>query len=915
MNPAAATLTAATDGAGASSEQEAGYDWASAMTLVPAGVVVQDASGVIQAANPAAAEILGISEDQLRGQTSVDRDPWCVRSDGSRFPGEEHPAMVTLRTGEPQDGVTMGVYQPDGALRWILIDTRPLVSDGAIKGVVAHFSDITGTRAEESARRRASARFRAAFEHVPIGMQLLSLAEGSVGRVLQVNDRFCQMVGRRPEEVEGASILDLTHAADRERDLAALRAAADGNDREYAGQDKRYHQPDGAVTYAKAHGGVVRDEHGKPLYAVVGVEDVTDRRRAEAHAVERERWFQSVFDAAVDAILVADDERQFVAANPSACAMLGLTQEEILSRRVEDFMSPVDQEQVEPMWQAFLDAGWQDAEYELHRDDGRVVDVDYRARANFVAGRHLTFMRDVSARKRAERALQRSEQRYRQIVETAEEGVLTLDAEERTSFVNRSLAKELGYEPDELIGRAAALLVPNSELAELERVRETLAKGETIRTELSLSRRDGGIMSAAIVASALRGDQGQLAGALWMVTDLTAWRETQARLGETRTFLEAITQHMAEGLVAINAKGVVTYANGAAEEMLGWPAKQLIGGELHAAVHRFERTLCSPGDCALLQAPTEAGPIRVESEIFLRGNGSELPVSFSSAPLVVGDKSYGAVIVFTDISERKQREEQTQRELEALGWIERIREAIAENRLVLYGQPIIDLGGGNEVQTELLLRMRERDGDIVAPGLFLPVAERYGLMKEIDLWVIREAIAFAADGGRYEINLSGPSIGEAEVLETIERELQNAGVDPSRLVFEITETALMEDIDGGRAFAEQLSRIGCRFALDDFGTGYGSFTYLKHLPVDVLKIDTEFVRDLVHGSADAHVVKAIVNLAADFGQTTVAEGVEDEQTLERLRALGVNQAQGFHIGRPKEINRPHLSQASLEETS
>jgi EAL domain-containing protein (putative c-di-GMP-specific phosphodiesterase class I) len=198
--------------------------------------------------------------------------------------------------------------------------------------------------------------------------------------------------------------------------------------------------------------------------------------------------------------------------------------------------------------------------------------------------------------------------------------------------------------------------------------------------------------------------------------------------------------------------------------------------------------------------------------------------------------------------------------------------------------------------------MLGRNDEIIPPGSFLPSAEKFGLIGEIDRWVITEAIRYAAGGRRIEVNLSAESVvGDPGLLSLIERQLHDEGADPSHIVFEITETALMRDIDAGKAFARGLADLGCGVALDDFGTGFGSFTYLKSLPIHYLKIDIDFVHELTSNRANQHVVQAIVSLARGFGHQTIAEGVEDAETLELLRTYGVDFAQGYHLGRPAAI--------------
>jgi diguanylate cyclase (GGDEF)-like protein/PAS domain S-box-containing protein len=234
-------------------------------------------------------------------------------------------------------------------------------------------------------------------------------------------------------------------------------------------------------------------------------------------------------------------------------------------------------------------------------------------------------------------------------------------------------------------------------------------------------------------------------------------------------------------------------------------------------------------------------------------------------------------------------------------WSVRIREALDEGRFVLHSQPIVELASGSVAQEELLLRMVDRGGELVPPLAFLPTAEKCGLITEIDQWVITQATKIAAHGPTVAVNLSATSAGDPGVLDLIEREIHHHGTDPGKLVFELTETALMQNLDRARLFAEHLVALGCRFALDDFGTGYASFTYLKRLPVQYLKIDIDFVRELSHNLQDVSVVRAIVGLAGDFGQSTIAEGIEDEQTAEALRGLNVSFGQGYHYGRPGPI--------------
>jgi PAS domain S-box-containing protein len=384
-----------------------------------------------------------------------------------------------------------------------------------------------------------------------------------------------------------------------------------------------------------------------------------------------------------------------------------------------------------------------------------------------------------------------------------------------------------------------------------------------------------------------------------VAVDISARVAAETELVQSRDYAQAVTECMGEGLFTTDLHGRVTYVNRAAQTMLG----QRVAGELVGKLVRtgddgvFKPFADSPIGRALSSETT----VRVEDELLRVGDGRELPAAYTASPYHTDDGLQGCVVIFQDISERKRREADKQRDLETLACINRVEQAILEDRFVLYAQPIADLRSRQIVQHELLLRMCEPDGRIVAPGEFLPVAEQYALIGEIDWWVIKRATQLAGEGCPVQLNVSARSVCDPDVLEHIERSIRQCQVMPGLLVFEITETAIVVDEDAARTFAERMQALGCKVALDDFGTGYGSLTYLKQIPVDYLKIDIEFVRDLARNSASRHVVQALVALAKDFGVQTVGEGVEDAETLELLAQLGVDYAQGYHIARPEHF--------------
>ncbi|MBU2676803.1 MAG: EAL domain-containing protein, partial [Gammaproteobacteria bacterium] len=248
---------------------------------------------------------------------------------------------------------------------------------------------------------------------------------------------------------------------------------------------------------------------------------------------------------------------------------------------------------------------------------------------------------------------------------------------------------------------------------------------------------------------------------------------------------------------------------------------------------------------------------------------------------------------------------------EEMKWVSRITRAVEEDRLELYYQPIVGIGRQKQPRRghyELLLRMRDEDGELVHPDAFIPSAERYNLMSTLDRWVIHKALSELADRdssskARYSlaINLSGTSLSEDRFLDFVIAELQKYDLPHGAICFEITETAAISNLSRVVHFMQALKKLGCKFSLDDFGSGLSSFTYLKNLPVDYLKIDGQFIRHVVEDSVDESMVKAIREVGTAMGIETIAERVESKQVLEKLASLGVAFAQGYYVGRPTSV--------------
>jgi EAL domain-containing protein (putative c-di-GMP-specific phosphodiesterase class I) len=236
--------------------------------------------------------------------------------------------------------------------------------------------------------------------------------------------------------------------------------------------------------------------------------------------------------------------------------------------------------------------------------------------------------------------------------------------------------------------------------------------------------------------------------------------------------------------------------------------------------------------------------------------------------------------------------------------LEILKQTLKESRFSMHYQPIVHLQDGKPQHYEALIRMRDEAGNMLPPDVFIKVAENFGLATKIDCMVVTACIRKLAELARagnpagLAINLSGKSVGNVELLALIKREIAATGVDPTRIVFEITETAVFHNLELVQQFVRDAKQLGCRFALDDFGVGFSSFYYIKQLDIDYLKIDGSFIRNLLDSANDRVFVQAMVEISRVYGMKVIAEWVENAETVNLLKDLGVDYGQGYHFGKP-----------------
>jgi diguanylate cyclase (GGDEF)-like protein/PAS domain S-box-containing protein len=626
---------------------------------------------------------------------------------------------------------------------------------------------------------------------------------------------------------------------------------------------------------------------------------------------------------------------------------------------------PDDREVVETAQRQVRDGKRVELTYRLIGDDGteRIVlarsvpgELDERGRAKVVWG----VIQDVTDLHELEAGRREAERRFRAAFEHAPIGVAIMglhgDDRGRWLNVNPALTDLLGYSRETLLQGTMPAYIHPDDLDAVSADIEALAEGQT--EQLSAERRmltsDGQVRWVLTTVAAVTDEDGRPAYAVLQLVDITERKRFEGQLQyladhdpltglfNRRRFEEELERVLAEaerygrrGAVMVIDLDGFKYVN----DTLGHPAgdrlisrlASTLRGELRetdviARLGGDEFGLILPevtADQAMAVADKLLAAVERDGIVADDARHARVTASAGLATFEGGDGlSAEELLVEADIAmyDSKEagrnratvtrRDEPGQgRHVSRLSWLERIRRALVENRFELYAQPILAItGDGERPQTfELLLRMRTDAGELIPPATFLHVAERFDLIQEIDRWVVTRAADIlraehaAGQDIRLSVNLSGKTMGDAEFAGWLENLLIANPVPADRLILEITETAAIVNLDRARALAETLGRLGCLLALDDFGAGFASFSYLKHLRFDVLKIDGEFVRGLRDNATDRLVVEAVVAIARGLGKPSLAEFVADGETLDSVKELGVDFVQGFHLGRPMPI--------------
>jgi len=567
---------------------------------------------------------------------------------------------------------------------------------------------------------------------------------------------------------------------------------------------------------------------------------------------------------------------------------------------------------------------------------------------------------DITEGKLYEDALFREKESAQITLQSIGDGVITTDANSNVEYINPVAEELTGWKVDDASGRSIDEIFRGFHEETCEPLENPLAVSirrdraiKSVRPTL-LIRRDGNELYIESTASPIRDGKGSVTGGVLVFHDVSESRELNRRLSYhashdiltglvNRREFENRLQRALKSARARETSYALLYLDldqfKIVNDSCGHSAGDALLGQLGALLKskiRWRDTLARLGgdefgvlleSCSLEEAMNSAESLRLaigEYKFVWEERSFRLGVSIGVVPITADNEDVAALLSAADsacaaakeagrnrIHSFQENDIDLMRRRREMQWAARINNALEEDRFELFRQTIQPLQEKVEgAHYEILLRMRDENGGIISPGLFIEAAERYGITPNIDRWVIRSAFRWlVSEADERErlalcsINLSGQSFGDEKFLPFVIDQFQMSGIDATKICFEITETAAIASYSQANRFINALKELGCKFALDDFGTGLSSFGYLKHFPVDFLKIDGSFVKEILHDPIDREMVRSINEIGHLTGKQTIAEFAENEEIITMLRGMGVDYAQGYGVSEPKRVTR------------
>ena len=911
-----------------------------------------------------------LQDDRLAGRSPHDRTFVPRHPDGTPVDVADQPGTRAIATGEPVLATRLRFDRRDGAQQWLLVNAVPLFveNDTQAYGAAVSFSDITVVLRAQADLEAREGELALLATHAG---DLIARHQAD-GKIVYAAGGAEALLGFDAKHLVGFWAADVCHPDDApavramheqarrgQRGVVSYRMTnvRDGREMWLESTVSPVLDEQGAFVEAVTTTRDITSRKANELR----LQEAEEEGRRQRALLEEAQSMANLGSWSTDLETGAESW------SPGLFRIFGVDPQTTAPGHTTHaaLIHPEDRDTVrDVLARATLDGAPFDITYRLIRPDGIERVMHGRGAAAERVGGALRRVwgttQDVTERHRLEAGRREAERRFRAAFDHAPIGVCVLefhgpDAGQWVT-VNPALARLLGYERDALLARRISTILHPEEL-DLTRERlDALIAGdvERITAECRMVHADGQLVWTLVTVAAVPDEDGRPAYGIGQIVDITERKRFEGQLQyladhdaltglfNRRRFEEELDRALASaeryrhrGAVLVLDLDGFKHVNDTLGHPVGDELIARLAGTLRDELRESDVIARLGGDefgvilpeasdaeaaavaTKLLRA-VERGGVVADSTGHARVTASVGLASFDGADgLSAEELLVEADIAMYDAKEAGRNRAATAerggagagRHVSRLSWLERIRSALAEDRFELHAQPIVAIGGDDEPPTfELLLRMRADSGELVPPATFLPIAERFDLIQDIDRWVIARAVELVRRedaAGRpvtLSVNLSGRTMGDAAFAGWLQTLLTATPVPPQRLIVEITETAAIVNLERARALADTLRRLGCLLALDDFGAGFASFSYLKHLRFDILKIDGEFVRGLRENRTDRLVVEAVVAIARGLETPSLAEFVTDADTLDAVRALGVDYAQGFHLGRPLPVD-------------
>ncbi len=900
--------------------------------------------------NKCASVMLGLSEDQMRGKMAIDPAWHFINEQGIVLQLDDYPVNRVISSRQSFDNLVFGIVIPEQTEpTWVLVSAFPEFDlTGDLSRVVVNFYDITEQKKAEQELRKSESAFSGTFNQAAVGIAHV----GTDGAWLQVNKKLCDIVGYNEDELMKLTFQDITYQDDLSIDLNYVKQMLAGEIKSYS-MEKRYKRKSGELIWANLTVSLIRKSDESPGYFISVVEDISERKKIESSLMNERERIKAILNKLTDPVFLKDNDHRIVLANLAFYNMFGMEENDVIGKTLAEYVPENERQQFLANDRRVLDDDIDDQREETLTLSGFtrvIVTTKTRFVDNFGKRYLVGSIHDITDRRKAEQEVLIAATAFE-----SHEGMSVTDAEGTILKVNASFSRITGYTSEEVVGKNPRLLKSgrqNNDFYELmwDKVKRT----GSWDGEIWNRRKNGEIYPEFLTITAVTDKKGNITNYVGTFSDITlnkaaeeeiknlAFYDTLTKLPNRRLLLDRLLkalatiprsgntgallfldldnfkslndtlghdigdillQQVAERLTACVRDGdtiarlggdefVVMLENLSSQSMEAAAQTEAIGAKILTELNQSYQLGSHNYNCSTSIGVTLFGDRKTDLDELLKQ---------ADIAMYQAKKAGRNVMRFFDL--------RMQTSINARVALEKdLRKAIEKRQFVLHYQVQVD-ETRKALGAEVLIRWQHSEMGFISPAQFIPQAEETGLIIAIGQWVLETACEQLCAWQKnplmqhltISVNVSAKQFHKPNFAMQVKHIIKHYAINPALLKLEPTESILLEDIDATVETMNALKAIGVHFALDDFGTGFSSLQYLKKLPLNQLKIDQTFVRDLVTDNNDQAIVRTIIAMAQSMNLQVIAEGVETEEQLQILRQSGCKHYQGYLFGKPMNI--------------